>query len=132
GVLFIIAVWNPFVKAFATEAGKDAYAAVHDWFRHLFKKMGELHDPILDVQTYHNGCYVSFMFRGKAVSLHYAAHETWSAAARQAEDLRENMRGRGDPPMLLLYEFHTETKKWFPSYAKLHDGRLVTDNRLLI
>jgi hypothetical protein len=113
GVLFMIAVWNPFVKAFATEAGKDAYAAVHDWFRHLFKKMGELHDPILDVQTYHNGCYVSFMFRGKDVSLHYAAHETWCAAARQAEYLIANMKERGYPPMRLLYEFHAKPENGF-------------------
>jgi hypothetical protein len=35
-------------------------------------------------------------------------------------------------PKLIVYEFHSEDDLWFPSYAELHDGRLVTDNNLLI
>jgi hypothetical protein len=132
GVLFTILVWNPFVKAIATEAGKDAYAGMHRWFRHLLDKIAELRDPVLEVQTHHNDCYVSFIFRGKDVPRHYAAHDALSAAATQAQYLIANMKNRGFPPKLLVYEFHPQNDKWFPSYAELCDGRLVTDNNLLI
>lgn len=132
GMLFTILVWNPFIKAIATEAGKDAYASMHRWLRHLFDKIAELRDPILEVQSHHNECYVSFILRGKDVQRHYAALDALSTAATQAQYLIANMKNRGFAPKLLVYEFHPQNDKWFPSYAELCDGRLVTDNNLLI
>jgi hypothetical protein len=132
GVLFIFLVWNPFVTAIATEAGKDVYANMSRWLRHLFKKIGELRDPILEVQAHHNECYVSFIFRGTHTQRHYAAHDALPAAAIQAQCLIVNMKSGGFAPKHLVYEYHPQNDKWFPSYAELFDGRLVTDNALLI
>jgi hypothetical protein len=42
------------------------------------------------------------------------------------------MKNRDLAPKLLVYEFHLQNDKWFPSYAELCDGRLVTDNNTLI
>ncbi len=38
GLPYIALVWNPFTKTIATEAGKDAYAAIKHWLRTLFEK----------------------------------------------------------------------------------------------
>jgi hypothetical protein len=43
-----------------------------------------------------------------------------------------NMKSLGVAPKQILYEFHTQDDKWFPSYAELCDGRFVTDNNILI
>ncbi len=42
------------------------------------------------------------------------------------------MKAAEIPPRHLLYEFHREHDIWFPSFAELHDGRLVTENNVLI
>jgi hypothetical protein len=102
------------------------------WFRHLFNKIAELRDPILEIQAHHDDCYVSFILRGKEVQRHYAAHDALPIAAAQAQYLITNMKCRGLAPKRLVYEYHRQDDKWFPSYAELCDGRLVTDNALLI
>jgi len=43
-----------------------------------------------------------------------------------------HMERRGVAPRSLVYEFELENNKWFPSYAELHDGRLVSDRKILI
>lgn len=62
-----------------------------------------------------------------------AAHEALPIAAVQAGRLLANMkRGGALTQKQIVYEFHPQGDKWFPSYAELRDGRLVTDNNVLI
>lgn len=130
GLAFIALVWNPFVKTVATEAGKDAYAAIHDWLRRLWKKLADRRNPVVVVQSRQSGCEVSFIFRGKDIELHYQAHEGLSLAAAQAAVLINSMKSSGIVPASLVYEF--DKSRWFPSYAILDSGQLVTDRGLLI
>lgn len=132
GLAYVLIVWNPFITAIASEAGKATYAATYAWLRRLFKKMAERRSPVLDIQTSQDGCQVSFLFRGKEVKQHYAAHEALANAAAQAAQLVKNFRERGMPGRQLIYEFDKEALVWFPSYAVLHDGRIVTDSATLI
>jgi hypothetical protein len=132
GLPYIVLVWNPFTKTIATEAGKDAYAAIHHWLRTLFEKLAELKNPVLVIQSFQDDCEVSFLFRGKDVERNYAAHEARPIAAVHAAELVAKMKNVGFAPKLIVYEFHPQGHKWFPSYAELHDGRFVTDNNILI
>jgi hypothetical protein len=75
---------------------------------------------------------VSFLFRGSDVKRHYAAHDALPGAAAQAAQLVANLKNRGREPKSILYEFHTEELKWFPSFIELEDGKLITDNVILI
>ena len=132
GLLFITLVWNPFITAVATEAGKDAYASLRLWLRTLFEKLAERRNPVVEIQSHHEGCQVSFIWRGKDVKRHFAAHDALPIAAAQADHLLTNMKGCGLDPKLIVYEFHPQHDIWFPSYAELQDGRLITDNSALI
>jgi hypothetical protein len=132
GVLFAVLVWNPFVTAIATEAGKATYARMNRWLRTLLDKLAERQNPILEIQSHHSGCQISFIVRGRDIKRHYAAHDALPTAAAQAGCLVANMKDRGLAPKLVVYEFHPQEDKWFPSYAELYDGRLVTDNITLI
>jgi hypothetical protein len=132
GVYFWTLVGVPFVTALSAAAGKEAYAPLSAWLRRLLGKLADRKNPILEVQSYHDGCHVSFLFRGTEVTRHYAAHDALPAAANQAARLVGNMKANGVAPKFLFYEFEQKGNLWFPSYAELHDGRLVTDNNLLI
>jgi hypothetical protein len=132
GLIFMTLVWNPFVTTIATEVGKAAYVGIHRWLRTLFDKLAERRNPIVEIQSHHGGCQVSFVFRGSDVKRNYAAHDALPIAAAQAEHLVANMKSLGVAPKQILYEFHTQDDKWFPSYAELCDGRFVTDNNILI
>jgi hypothetical protein len=132
GLPYIALVWNPFVTAIATEADKDAYAGLRRWVRRLLGKLAERQNPVLEIQSHHNDCYVSFIFRGTDVKRHYAAHDAHPLAAGQAATLIANMKSAGVAAKKIVYEFHKDDNIWFPSYAELHDGRFVTDNGLLI
>ena len=125
-------VWNPYVTAIATEAGKATYAGINRWLRTLFDKVAERRNPILEIQSHHGGCQISFIIRGTDIKRHYTAHDALPAAAAQAAYLVGNMKDRGLPPKLVVYEFDPQHDKWAPSYAELHDGRLMTDNIALI
>jgi hypothetical protein len=132
GLPYIVLVWNPFVRAIATEAGKDAYAALHQWLRTVFDKLAEHRNPIVEIQAYQNDCLLSFIFRGKDVKRLYAAHDALPIAAAQAAQLIANMKRTANAPTLILYEFQPQDDKWFPSYAELNDGTFITDNNALI
>jgi hypothetical protein len=132
GLLFMTLVWNPFVTAVATEAGKDTYATLREWIRKLLGKLAERKNPVLEIQSHHDGCYVSFIFRGNDIKRHYAAHDALPLAAAQAATLIVNMKKLGVPAQKLVYEFHAEDDIWFPSFAELEDGRFITDNKTLI
>jgi hypothetical protein len=132
GLVFLALVWNPFVTSVATEAGKATYAGLHGWMRTLLKRLAERKNPILEVQSFHDECRISFVFRGNDVSRHYAAHEALPRAAAQAAQLIANLKNKGHDPRLILYEFDPPDQRWFPSYAELDDGRLITDNVVLI
>jgi hypothetical protein len=76
GLPYILLVWNPFVTAFASEAGKDTYVSMRRWMRALLNKLAERRAPILEIQSHHSDCYISFLFRGTGVKRLYAAHES--------------------------------------------------------
>lgn len=131
-VLFAALIWNPFVTTFAQEASKDSYAALRNWLKRLSANLANRRDPMVEVQTFQGDCCVSFMFRGNDVALQYEAHENLAAAAARAASLVTQMRKAGLGPMRLVYEFHATQRVWYPSFAELSDGRLVSDNAKLI
>ena len=65
GLVYAALVWNPFVTTIATEAGKDAYAAIRQWLRSLWDRLTECRNPVVVVQSYQDGCEVSFLFEGR-------------------------------------------------------------------
>ncbi len=132
GLPYVLFVWNPFVTAIASEAGKDTYAAIRVWIRKLLARLADRRKPILELGAYQDGCYVSFHFRDKNVKQHYTALDALPNAATQAAQLVANLKARGMTGQQLTYEFNKETLKWFPSFAILHDGRIITDNKELI
>jgi hypothetical protein len=127
---FVLLVWNPFVTTIATEAGKSTYAAAHDWLRRLWEKLRDRRNPVVVVQSHQSGCEVAFIFRGKDVAVHYQAHEAMSLASAQAAILIGSMKSNGIVPLSLVYEF--DKLRWFPSYAILDSGQIVSDRGLLI
>jgi hypothetical protein len=132
GLPYLALVWNPFVTTIATEAGKDTYAALHQWLRTVFGRLAECRSPVLELQSRQDECLVSFIFRGKDVNRLYVAHDSRPIAAAQAAQLIANMKKTGNSLKLLLYEFSPQDNKWFPSYAELNDGRVIIDNNTLI
>ena len=132
GLVYVSLVWNPFTKTIAQEAGKDVYANIHKWLRNLWKKLIACKNPIVSIDSRQNGCDVSFLFRGNDVGNNYAAHEALSSAADQAAQLIASMRAKQIAPKTLVYEFDQFNLRWFPSYATLQDGRLVSDQNILI
>ena len=132
GLPYIVLVWNPFVKSFATAAGKDAYAGVHRWLQSLWDKLASRRNAIVRLVAHQGKCQVSFIIRSNDVSINYAAHEALSIAAAQAAQVLTHMKRGGVAARSLVYEFDLESKKWFPSYAELEDGRLVSDRNILI
>jgi hypothetical protein len=132
GIVFVILAWNPFAKAFAEEAGKKTYGAIHEWLAKLLAKLPERRNPVLDIHSYQGDCQVSFLIRERDPESNYLAHHELNNAARQAARLIAKLRARGNPACQLIYEFDKSAKRWFPSYAILQDDRIVTDNRELI
>ncbi|HDL7341790.1 TPA: hypothetical protein PXN25_002669 [Yersinia enterocolitica] len=132
GIGYLAIVWNPYVTSVASEAGKRTYTAIHEWLRKLLSKLADRRNPLLDVSSYQNDCQVSFLFRGKDVKLHYAAHEALPKAAAQAAQLISNFKDRGKPARLLTYEWDKDAHKWYPSYAVLNDQTIIVDSSTLI
>jgi hypothetical protein len=130
GLIYLAVVWNPFITS--SEAGKGAYAAIHKWVRKVLERLADRRNPVLDIHTHQDGCQVSFLFRGKDVKRHYAAHDALPGAAAQAAQLIAKLKARGTPVRQLIYEFDKEALMWFPSYAVLNDNRIITDNGALI
>ena len=132
GLVYATIVWNPLITTISQEAAKDVYAGVQQWLRNLWNKLASRKDPIVEISSYQDGCCVSFFFRGKDVKNHYDAHDALPIAAAQAEILIKNMKSYRAEPSNLVYEFDTQSSKWFPSHAILRDGRLVSDRNILI
>jgi hypothetical protein len=132
GLPYAALVWNPFVTTIANEAGKDVYAKLRSWLKALSKRLAEQRHPIIEIQSFHGGCRVSFILRGQDVARHYKAHEALPDGAARAARLVTGMRDLGVSPVRLIYEFHTTDDVWFPSYAELSDGRLISDNTALV
>lgn len=132
GLPYLVLVWNPFITAIASEAGKNTYAAINKWVRQLLIKLTKRHNPILSLQSFQQDCQVSFLFRGKNVELHYAAHDSLSNAAVQAAQLINKLKIRDMPARELIYEFDKDAARWYPSYAVLNDNRIITDSSKLI
>lgn len=132
GIVFLAIVWSPFITSIASEAGKGTYAAIHGWVQKLLARLADRRNPVLDIHTHLDGCQVSFLFRGKDVKQHYAAHDALPSAAAQAAQLVAKLKTRGMAGRQLIYEFDKEALMWFPSYAVLTDNRIITDNGELI
>ena len=129
---YFVVVWNPLVTTIAKEAGKDAYAALHKWFRKFLTRLSERKNPIVEIQAHQRGCLVSFLFRSNDVDRNYAAHDALPMAGAQAAKLIDHLRTRGVQPRTLVYEFEPGLKKWYPSFAELSDGRIITERGKLI
>jgi len=129
---YLVLVWNPYVKAIADEAGKDTYRAANKWVRHILEKMKEQKNPVLSVTSFQDGCEVQFLFRGNDVAKTYQAHDAFPLAAVQAAELISSLIDSNAAPARLVYEFEYEATRWFPSYAILQDGRLVSDRNILV
>ncbi|WP_380783616.1 hypothetical protein [Sphingomonas sp. R86520] len=129
---YMVLVWNPFIKAFATEAGKDSYAAVRYWLKKLSARLAKYQDPIVELQSTHEDCHVSFLVRGQNIARNYKALDALDGAAKRAAHLIAQMGAAGFAPVRLVYEFLPDDDLWYPSFAELKDGRLVTDNAALI
>jgi len=132
GVPYVVLVWNPFVTVIAKEAGKDVYAAIHKWLRRLKEGLSDCQNPVLEVQSHQNGCAISFLYRGRNREQHYAAHDQISDAAVRAARLTAHLKVRGTPALQLIYEFDKDINRWYPLYAVLTDGTLITDDITLI
>ncbi len=132
GVLFVTLVWNPYVSTIASEAGKDTYAGIRTALERIVEKASKLENPILEIQSHHSGCEISFVLRREGVQTSYEAMAKLPLAASQAEHLVANLTANGNSPKLLVYEFDHEANRWYPSFAELNDGTLVTDNEKLI
>jgi len=132
GLVYLSVAWNPFTKALMTEAGKRTYNLIHEWLASVLTKMGERQKPVLDIHSFQDDCQVSFLIRGNDVKLNHEAHSTLHKAAAQAAMLIGKLRERGIPADQLTYEFDRESLLWFPSFAILEDGRMVSDRMKLI
>lgn len=132
GLPYVLIVWNPLVTAIASEAGKAVYAGTSAWLKRLLGRLKDRKDPILSVQSFHDDCEVSFLFRGKDIENLYSAHEAFPYAAVQAARLVERLKQRSLEAQKLVYEFDRQSKKWYPSYSVLRDGRIITEKTTLI
>ncbi|MFD1007122.1 hypothetical protein [Oceanisphaera ostreae] len=132
GLPYLALVWNPFVTAIGSEAGKATYAAFHSFCRSLIEALVERRNPVLDIQGYQNGCTVSFLFRGKDVNKSFAAHDALPKAAASAAQLITKLKERNMPAQQISYEFNKVGSVWYPSHAILEDGRIITDSMKLI
>lgn len=132
GLPYVVLVWNPFVKAFATEAGKVTFAGVHAWLRKLLTRMADRRNPILDFHSYQDGCQISFLFRGKDEKILHTALEKLAGAAAQAAQLVSRLKSQGKVSKQMVYEFDKDALLWSPSFVVLTDDRIITDNLALI
>lgn len=132
GVVFTLLVWNPFVKAMAQEAGKDAYKTARDSLGKLIERAEMLDSPLVEIQSHQNGCTVSFIIRGKGKGRHTRANASLAEAALQAHKLINNLLSVDVRPVRMIYEFGHEDEIWAPSFVELSDGRLISDSLALI
>jgi len=132
GLVYASIVWNPFVTTVAQEAAKDVYAEIRKWLRNFWSELSSRKDPVVSLDSYQDGCNVSFLFRGKEVKLHYEAHDALPIAAAQAAILVRSMRSRNADPVEIVYEFDQQQARWFPSYAILKNGQFVSNRNILI
>lgn len=132
GLPYVVLVWNPFVKALASEVGKVTFAGIHAWLRKLLTRMADRRNPILDFHSHQDGCQISFLFRGKDEKILHAALEKLAGAAVQAAQLVSRLKIQGKVSKQLVYEFDKDAFLWSPSFVILSDGRIITDNLALI
>ena len=131
GMPYAFLVWNPFIKAILTEAGKDTYAAMKQWLKCLLKKLPKLKSPITELVSHYGDCQTSFLLRGSKLKSNQAALEKLSLAAQQAAALIRKMTAAGFAPVKIIYEFNKDDERWYPSFAELKNGLLITDNAKL-
>lgn len=132
GIVFVLLVGIPAAKALGTELGKDIYAGVSKWLKNLIASTSKHQAPLICIESYQQDCQVSFLIRGNDVLTNYAAHDGISQAAAQAARIIGLLAKRGMPASKLVYEFDTDSLRWYPSYAALENNRLITSSPMLI
>ncbi|MDV2452474.1 hypothetical protein [Xanthomonas hortorum] len=132
GIGFAFLVWNPLVKGFATEAGKAAYSSFNNWLKEFIARASKRKAPLVCIDSNQQDCHVIFLIRGNDISVNYAAHEALSQAATEGANLISALARRGTPASKLVYEFDAKALRWFPSYAVLDGGRIITSTPMLI
>lgn len=132
GLAFVLLVGIPTAKAFGTELGKDIYAGVSKWLKKLLAAPSDHRSQLICIESHQQNCQVSFLIRGSNVAISYAAHDGIAQAAAQAARIINVLAQRGMPATQLVYEFDTESVKWYPSYAALDSNRLITSSPMLI
>lgn len=132
GIAFALLMGIPAAKTFGTELGKDIYAGVSKWLKNLIASTGKHEAPLICIESYQQDCQISFLIRGNDVTTNYAAHDGISQAAAQAAKLISLLAQRGMPASKLVYEFDTDSLRWYPSYAALDNNRLITSSPMLI
>ena len=132
GLPYILLVWNPLITSIAQEAGKDIYSGIHSWLKNSLAKFGEKKSPIISIKSNQHGCEVSFIFRGNDVFILNKAHESLSLAAVKAAKIIQEMNDKEKSLSVLVYEFEPTSFIWYPSYATLKNGTLISDKNLLI
>ena len=132
GIGYLAIVWNPFVTAVASEAGKKTYTAFHNWISKLFNELSERKNPIINIVSHQSGCQIFFILRGKDVKQHYAAHRMLSSAGVQAVELIRKLKEQDKVPTQLTYEWDKEAQLWYPSYTVLTDKSIIVDRGTLI
>jgi len=132
GIAFALLVGIPAAKAFGTGLGKDLYAGVSKWLKNLIASANKHQAPLICIESSQQDCQVSFLIRGNDVKTNYAAHEGISQAAAQAARIISLLAQRGMPASKLVYEFDTDSLRWYPSYAALENNRLIASSPMLI
>lgn len=132
GLPFALLVWNPLITTLAQEAGKDLYRQGRTGLRSILDRVGVLNNPLVEIQSFQQGCVVSFLIRGREEGLHVAANAALGEAAARAHKLIGTVIEAGEEPVRLVYEFKRGSGRWSASFLELADGRLVSDTLKLI
>jgi len=131
-IAFVLLVGIPAAKAVGTELGKDIYTSVSNWLKNLIASTGKHQALLICIECNLQGCQISFLIRGNDVATNYAAHDGIPQAAAQAAKLVSLLAQRGMPASRLVYEFDTDSLRWYPSYATLDNNRLIASSPMLI
>lgn len=128
---YTAALWNPF-DAVSLEDDAGLYPAINTWLRNAIEAIAGKREYLINLQSHHDGCEVSFLFRGGDVKRICKAWDVQPEAAARAAQLIENLHARVMPARKLVFEFDKVLACWFPSYAVLFDIRIVSDDATLM
>jgi hypothetical protein len=132
GLPFALLVWNPLITTLGQEAGKDLYKQGRKALLSILERVSILDNPLVEIQSFQHGCFVSFLIRGREEGMHVAANAALPEATARAHKLIESVIEAGEKPVRLVYEYNRVSARWSASFLELADGRLVSDTLALI